>query len=62
MTAFRPVIGHPHPIEELVLLPSSGGRFEVTADGELLFSKKATQTHTTNDYVIGLVRARLEKS
>lgn len=26
-------------IEALTLIPSSGGRFEVTLDGELIFSK-----------------------
>ncbi len=61
MTAFRPVIGRPHPIQGITLVPSSGGRFEVTIDGELIYSKAATHKHTTNDFVIEQVRKRLEK-
>jgi selenoprotein W-related protein len=32
-------------IKSLNLLPSSGGRFEVTVDDELIYSKKATGRH-----------------
>jgi selenoprotein W-related protein len=32
-------------IESLTLLPSSGGRFEVTAGDRLIFSKKAAGRH-----------------
>ena len=28
-------------VESLTLVPSGGGKFEVSADGELIFSKKA---------------------
>jgi selenoprotein W-related protein len=56
---FKPVVGKPHPITELVLIPSGGGRFEVTIDGELVYSKAATNQHTTNPYIIEQVRARL---
>ncbi len=59
VTAFRPVIGRPHPIREITLIPSGGGRFEVTIDGELIYSKAATHQHTTNDFIREQVRQRL---
>jgi selenoprotein W-related protein len=46
-------------IARAVLLPSSGGRFEVTLDGELLFSKAALNRHPSPGEVQGLVAARL---
>jgi selenoprotein W-related protein len=45
-------------ITRLTLLPSSGGRFEVTIDGELVYSKKATRKHTNNEDMIAEVRRR----
>ena len=35
----------PRSIAELTLIPSGGGVFEVTVDGDLVFSKKATKRH-----------------
>lgn len=32
-------------IEALTLVPSDGGRFELTVNGELLYSKLATHRH-----------------
>jgi selenoprotein W-related protein len=58
---FRPYVGQPHPIQELVLLPSSGGRFEVTADGELIYSKAATGRHASQEEIVTSVRERLKK-
>jgi selenoprotein W-related protein len=46
-------------IARAMLLPSSGGRFEVTLDGELLFSKAALERHPRPGEVHGLVAARL---
>jgi selenoprotein W-related protein len=46
-------------IARAILLPSSGGRFEVTLDGELLFSKAALERHPLPGEVRGLVAARL---
>jgi selenoprotein W-related protein len=46
-------------ISRAVLLPSSSGRFEVTLDGELLFSKVALERHPRPGEVHGLVAARL---
>ena len=46
-------------IARATLLPSSGGRFEVTLDGELLFSKAALNRHPRPGEVLDLVAARL---
>lgn len=59
VTTFRPPVSKPNPIEELVLIPSGGGLFEIRIDGELVYSKAATGQHTTNEHAIELVRARL---
>jgi selT/selW/selH-like putative selenoprotein len=46
-------------IEVIELQPSSNGRFEVTLDGELLFSKASLGRHAKPGEVVGLVRMRL---
>jgi selenoprotein W-related protein len=61
VNTFKPLASEPHPIDEIVLIPSKGGRYEVTIDGELVYSKAATGQHTTNEYVVEQVRARLRK-
>ena len=38
-------------------MPSSGGVFEVTADDELIYSKKATGRHAEYDEVLAALRA-----
>ncbi|OQA43914.1 MAG: Rdx family protein [Chloroflexi bacterium ADurb.Bin325] len=53
-------MGKPHPIETLTLIPSSGGRFEVTLNDELIYSKAATGQHTTNEFIVSEVRKRLK--
>jgi selenoprotein W-related protein len=45
-----------HLIESLVLIPSDGGKFEVTVNGQLLYSKVATHRHAEPGEVLGLVR------
>lgn len=45
-------------IETLELIPSSGGRFEITVNGELIFSKKALKRHAEPGEVCNLIRAR----
>jgi selenoprotein W-related protein len=45
-----------HLIEELKLTPSDGGRFEVTVNGQLLYSKLAIHRHAEPGEVLGLVR------
>jgi len=46
-------------VERLELLPASGGRFEVTLDGELIFSKVSTRRHADPGEVAGEVRRRI---
>ena len=46
-------------LETIELLPSSKGRFEVTVDGELVFSKAKLGRHADPGEVAGLVRERL---
>lgn len=45
-----------HSIENLSLVPSEGGRFEVTVNGQLLYSKLETKRHAEPGEVLGLVR------
>jgi predicted Rdx family selenoprotein len=44
---------------QIELLPASGGRFEVTLDGELLFSKAALGRHAKKGEIAALVRDRV---
>jgi len=45
-----------HLVEEIKLVPSDGGKFEVTVNGQLLYSKSATHRHAEPGEVLGLVR------
>jgi len=45
-----------HLVEEIKLIPSDGGRFEVTVNGQLLFSKLELHRHAEPGEVVGLVR------
>jgi len=45
-----------HVIETITLVPSEGGRFEVSVNGELLYSKLAARRHAEPGEVLGLVR------
>jgi len=42
---------------EIKLIPSSGGVFDVTVDGRLVFSKKALGRHAAQGEVVGLLKA-----
>jgi selenoprotein W-related protein len=48
-----------HMLEEMTLVPSDGGRFEVTVNGQLLFSKLSTHRHAEAGEVLGLVRKEI---
>jgi selenoprotein W-related protein len=41
---------------EVTLVPSSGGVFEVTVDGKLVFSKKALGRHAEPGEVLELIK------
>ena len=45
-----------HLIEEIKLVPSDGGKFEVAVNGTLLYSKLALHRHAEPGEVLGLVR------
>lgn len=45
-----------HVIEMITLVPSDGGRFEVTVNGQLIFSKLQTHRHAEPGELLGLVR------
>jgi len=45
-----------YDIENLSLVPSDGGRFEVTVGDELLYSKLQTHRHAEPGEVVGLVK------
>ena len=48
-------------IESLLLIPSSGGAFEVTIDGELVYSKLKTKQFPDEQWVIDTVASKLPK-
>jgi selenoprotein W-related protein len=49
-----------HTIEKITLVPSEGGRFEVTVNGQLLYSKLQTKRHAEPGEVLGQVRKMVE--
>jgi len=40
------------------MIPSSGGVFDVSADGTVIFSKKQAGRHAASGEVLGLLQAR----
>ncbi len=44
-----------HVIESMTLVPSDGGRFEVSVNGKLIYSKLQTQRHAEAGEVVRLV-------
>jgi len=47
-------------IESLALVPSDGGRFEVSVNGQLVFSKLESKRHAGPGEVLGLVSKIVE--
>jgi selenoprotein W-related protein len=45
-----------HLIEEIKIIPSDGGKFEVTVNGQLIYSKLSTHRHAEPGEILGLVR------
>jgi len=45
-----------HVIESIALVPSDGGKFEVTVNGQLLYSKLETHRHAGPGEILGLVQ------
>jgi selenoprotein W-related protein len=48
-----------YDIGNLVLVPSDGGKFEVTVGDSLVYSKLETKRHAEPGEVVGLVRKAL---
>lgn len=48
-------------IQTVNLIPSDGGRFEVSVNGSLIFSKKQFGRHAEAGEVVGLIRKLVEK-
>jgi selenoprotein W-related protein len=46
-------------IQTVELIPSSNGRFEVSLDGDLIFSKKALGRHAAPREIVDLVRQHI---
>ena len=45
-------------MDDLTLIPSKGGVFEVTVDGTPVYSKKATGRHADPEEVLAAIRAK----
>jgi selenoprotein W-related protein len=43
----------------LKLIPADGGRFEITLDGELIYSKLKTGDFPENQEILGQIKAKL---
>jgi selenoprotein W-related protein len=49
-----------HVIESVALVPSDGGRFEVSVNGELIYSKLQTKRHAEAGEVINFIHKMVE--
>ena len=45
-----------YDIEEISLIPSDGGKYEITVNGDLVYSKLKTNRHAEPGEVLGLVK------
>ena len=62
MSLANELIKHFEPeIESVTLVPSDGGRYEVTVNDQLVYSKLQTGRHAEAGEVIGLVEKILKK-
>jgi selenoprotein W-related protein len=49
-------------IEEWQLVPSDGGRFEISIDGEIIYSKLETGKFPDEDLIVSLIRKQVAGS
>jgi selenoprotein W-related protein len=49
-----------HAIESVALIPSDGGRFEVSVNGQLIFSKLQLKRHAEAGEVVSLIHKMVE--
>ena len=53
MRATEELLGdYQHIINDMKLIPSGGGRFELVVNGDLVYSKKATGRHVDDGEVV----------
>lgn len=44
-----------HVIESVALIPSDGGRFEVSVNGQLIYSKLQTKRHAEAGEIVNII-------
>ena len=49
-----------HVIESVALIPSDEGKFEVSVNGELVFSKLQAKRHAEAGEIVNLIRKMVE--
>ena len=52
--------GYEHLIESVALIPSDGGRFEVSVNGQLIYSKLQTKRHAEAGEIVNLIHKMVE--
>ena len=52
--------GYEHVIESVALIPSDGGRFEVSVNGDLIYSKLQSKRHAEAGEVVKLIHKMVE--
>jgi selenoprotein W-related protein len=55
----KPPVKGPHPVAQMILVPSGGGIFEVEVDGEMVFSKHQAGRHAEPNEILATIRQRL---
>ena len=53
--------GYEHVIESVALIPSDGGRFEVSVNGDLIYSKLQTKRHAEAGEVVNMIHKMVEQ-
>jgi selenoprotein W-related protein len=53
------VVGWSDRLSEIRLVPSSGGRFEVSLDGDLIFSKAGLERHAEPNEIASILSERI---
>ena len=52
---------HPDLVSDIELIESDGGAFEISVDGELIYSKLETGRHADPPEILGLFKAHIEE-
>jgi selenoprotein W-related protein len=55
------LLAYKQKIADLKLIPAGGGAFELTVNGELIYSKLATDQFPDEDAMVDAVGSRLKK-